>query len=65
MKKLLITWSKKEKDLVFHYEDHAYNGQLLHCFVNVIEYDGQTLRQALEERGYDITTLKFSIKKIE
>lgn len=26
-------------------------------------YDGKSLRQELEERGYDITTLRFSIQK--
>lgn len=26
-------------------------------------YDGKTLLQELDERGYDMTTLKFSIQK--
>lgn len=29
----------------------------------VAVYEGKTLREVLEERGYDITTLKFSIQK--
>ena len=38
---------------------------LMTAFERVILYeeDGRTLRQELEARGYDITTLKFSVMK--
>lgn len=36
---------------------------LSNAFEEVIVFDGKNLRQVLEERGYDITTLKFSIQQ--
>jgi len=33
------------------------------AFENTEMFDGKTLRKLLEERGYDITTFKFSILK--
>jgi hypothetical protein len=59
---LRIDWSKKEKDLLFH-SMSSPDGHLMHVFTHYVQFDGKTLRQALEERGYDITTLKFSIRK--
>lgn len=51
------------KDLVFGSPCRP-DGHLLYgafCFVEVMK--GKTLVQELEERGYDITTLQFSIKR--
>jgi hypothetical protein len=62
-KKLLrINWSKREKDLIFH-SPSAPDGHLMHAFTHYVLFDGKTLRQALEERGYDIATLKFSVER--
>jgi len=34
-----------------------------HAFDNVEVHDGKSLIKILEERGYDMTTLKFEIRK--
>ncbi|MEP3668225.1 MAG: hypothetical protein ABJN42_15985 [Roseibium sp.] len=34
-----------------------------HYFEGIRDVDGKTFKQELEERGYDITTLKFSIQQ--
>ncbi len=39
------------------------SGLLMKAIDDVKIYEDRTLRQELELRGYDITTLKFSIKK--
>ncbi len=70
-------WSKQEKDLVFHHPDYAWNGRLVHnafCSerprvdrsgdVDRVVFDKSFVAE-LEERGYDITTLRFSICKKE
>jgi hypothetical protein len=36
---------------------------LAYAFENVHVFDGKPLRKLLEERGYDITTIKFSIQR--
>lgn len=74
---LKVFWSKREKDLVFHYPDHAWNGRLVHSVFCVgrprVDYnnDGKTVVfdksfvAELEARGFDITTLRFSVCKKE
>ena len=65
---LKIKWSKKENDLLYYYPRKS-DGGVLHDFFEYLTSkatcDGQerTLRNELIARGYDITTLKFSIKK--
>ena len=39
------------------------SNMLSHVFESASIFDGKSLRQELESRGYDITTLKFSIMK--
>jgi len=75
---LKASWSKREKDLVFHHPDHKANGHLLYSVLCVerpyVDYRDNGERfiayaksfvAELEERGYDITTLRFSICKKE
>jgi hypothetical protein len=37
---------------------------IMRAFEDAIVHDGMTLRQILEDRGYDLTTLRFSIMKL-
>lgn len=70
-------WSKKEKSLVFYHPDFSHNGHLLYNVLAGprpyqdltgptprIEYDNSFVEE-LQERGYDLTTLRFSICKKE
>ena len=69
-------WSKREKDLMFDWNSPASksdshllhnvlcNKRFLPSFLSPKEWqEEKSLIDELEERGYDITTLKFSIKK--
>ena len=69
---LKVKWSKKEKDILFEYPRRC-DGALLHYYMgsDTPVYDPcldkkyelrKSLFKELEERGYDLTTLKFSIK---
>ena len=52
-------------DLVYVYPNRNIKCDsrvLMHALEEVPVYDGKSLREELEARGYDITTLKFSIK---
>lgn len=71
---LVMQWSKKENDVVYHNESPAHGGgrRLLHYYCgqrpeyNFIEkrFDQiPSLFDALDKLGYDVTTLKFSIQK--
>lgn len=64
--KLRARWSKKEKDLLFSYPQRC-DGHYLYwvfCAEKLKDAIGRetTFVQELEQRGYDITTLKFEIK---
>lgn len=71
--KLEMKWSKREKDLLIKYPKKC-DGSLIHSMVSSPrhhplplphgEWDKSILDE-LKERGYDITTLKFSIKKLD
>jgi hypothetical protein len=73
-----ITWSKREKALLYHYEGGKPTSMLLAHFFEHIKMgeayggwagrtrqsnDDHTLAQELDARGYDLTTLRFSIRK--
>lgn len=60
--KLRAVWSKRERDIMFHYPTSP-DGHLLNSFFDHVSIDGRTLRQQLVDRGYDIATLKFSIER--
>lgn len=57
--KLRVTWCKKEKTVLFHYP----LGSQTKCDCGFLSgYITEELANELEERGYDKTTLKFSIE---
>ena len=75
--KLTVRWSKREKDLVFSYPakcdgslaHYMFCGKRMHAnfhksHENPFPWDFDALFvKELEKRGYDLTTLKFSIEK--
>lgn len=57
-----------DEDLFYCYPDNGCgmkrdSRMLMMAFEKTTLFDGKTLRQELEARGYDITTLKFSVMK--
>lgn len=71
-KMLTAKWSKKEKDIIYHYPRRC-DGHLIHYYlsckrpkINYLTKETEwedSLVEELEKRGYDITTLKFSIER--
>ncbi len=61
---LFANWSKRQKDVMFHYPSKS-DGHWLHCWFSWarVGIDKTSFLEQLEERGYDITTLRFSVKK--
>ena len=70
---LSASWSKKEKDIIFNYPNGTQtkcDGHFLHSRFDIapFRHDGTLdviFIKELEERGYDISTLRFSICKKE
>lgn len=62
-KKLRAAWSKREKDMMFHYPTSAADGGALHYWVHHVRdsVNGKTMKEDLIERGYDWTTLRIEI----
>lgn len=65
---LSMRWSKHEKDLLINYPSKP-DGHLLHVRLNSPRFDGDrqpmlpSFVEELKAHGYDITTLRFSIKR--
>lgn len=59
---LRATWSKREGDIVYHY-DVRTSGHLLHVSFSGGGSEPINLLRELDERGYDLTTLRFSIRR--
>ena len=60
--KLRAYWSKKENDLMLHWPAGVStncDGSYLSCVFS------KEVRDELERRGYDLTTLKFSIEPVK
>lgn len=58
---LSVRWSKRERALL--YDGAKPTGGMLASFFERIEsYDKKTLAAELEARGYDLTTLRFSLR---
>lgn len=65
--KLMAKWSKKEKDIMIYFP-RTEDGHLLNDYLNYASYwsngdQRPSMIRELEARGYDITTLKFSIER--
>ena len=69
---LLVKFGQEhgDKDLYYCYPQNECGMKndskiVTHAFERADVLNGKTLRKELEDRGYDITSLKFSIKKKE
>lgn len=60
---LVSYWSKRERDTMFDAPSRPDSRLLYHALCCVAVYDGRTLREELERRGYLIETLRFSCKR--
>lgn len=65
---LRVCWGKPEgepvgsRDIIYHYPTQKCDAALLHhAFTNSIG-DGKSLLDELVDRGFDLSTLKFSIQ---
>jgi len=54
--KLWVNWSKKENDIMIHFP-RKRDGHYISLLIN------NDFIKEMESRGYDITTIKFSIKR--
>jgi hypothetical protein len=64
---LAIEWSKKERDFVFFHPPGSQtktDSHYLHVKLGTSKEPQSSFFQELEERGYDLTTLRFSICKL-
>ena len=53
---LRVWWSKRERDVMYDWDKHPPDGHLLH-------YHLDPLLKELDRRGFDLTTVSFSIKR--
>lgn len=62
-----VSWSKRERDIVYSHGGDGACGStarlLAYALEDVEVHQGRALRAELEARGYDLTTLRFSIRK--
>ena len=63
--KLTLKWSKKENDLIAEGANRWDVNFIMGAMTREIPIVQCSLLEELENRGYDITTLKFSIKPKE
>lgn len=70
--KLTLKWSKKNKDLICHFPNGCDGSLVFYTFTSdrfhplplpTGEWTDSFVKE-LKSRGYDITTLKFSINKL-
>lgn len=60
---LYAKWSKKEKALLYGGISKQDGGILAHFFEGIQWPDGRNLAQELEARGYDLKSLKLTIRR--
>jgi hypothetical protein len=60
--KLRVKWNKKEHDLLAHYPRGKNTKSDAHFLVGVFD---QEFIDELRKRGYDITTMKFSVEPVK
>lgn len=60
---LTAFWNFKEDDIMFSWSKRPQDGHMIYsAFSYVKGLNSKTFVEELESRGYDLTTLKFSIK---
>lgn len=59
---LTAVWSKRERDILYSYPSKQ-DGHLLHCHLGTEFAPKKPLLDELEERGYDLTTLQFCVRR--
>jgi hypothetical protein len=60
---LTAYWNHKENDLMFYHSKHPPDGHLIYnYFCTHPMFECKSFTDELEKRGYDVTTLKFSIQ---
>jgi hypothetical protein len=65
---IIVKWSKKERDLLIGGPrgcDRHLTHYALSCVPGVVKPDDLSFVDELEKRGYDITTLRFSVMRKE
>lgn len=65
---LAVRWARDPdrvagKTLVYYFPDKPDGGMLCHAFENLDIGHGRSFAEELEARGYDLTTLQFTIRK--
>lgn len=65
--KLTMKWSKRERDMMINFPTKP-DGHLLHTVLNGQRFDAEgrpepSLVDELAERGYDLTTLRFTVTR--
>ena len=63
---LKAKWSKSQRDIVYAWGEgiHKSDAHLLHsALTNTMKFGEKSFQEELEARGYDLTTLTFSIMK--
>ena len=60
---LTAEWSKRLKDIVYNFPTSKRDARLLDYALTRDCVGGKSLQDSLVERGYDLTTLQFSIRK--
>lgn len=63
-RKLIAKWSKRENAIEYRFPDYKSNGGLLSWLFEGYKYPHEkTFVQELDERGYDVKTLRFSVER--
>lgn len=65
---LRVEWRKRDTDghrdpALRYFGQKQTGGLLAYAFESMLLHGDKTLVKELEERGYDITTLRFSVRK--
>lgn len=60
---LRVRWSKRERDLLFLWDKYPPDGHLLYGAFCVGTDGERSFAKELEARGYDLTTLRFQIRR--
>lgn len=65
---LRVEWRKRDPDggrgnALYYFGNAPTGGLLAYVLERMRVHDGKTLAEELAERGYDLSTLRFSIRK--